>query len=240
MVAVENTHAVKPLKEDRGKEELEAEAKLLLPLESLLSAGIHIGTRIKTKDMKQFVFRVRPDGLFVLDVEKTDERIRQAAKFIARLDPSKVVVVSARLYGRVPVKKFCEITAAMPVTGRFPPGMLTNPSHNSYLEPQLLIVTDPVADKQAVEEASLIGIPVLALCDTDNDFSNVDFSIPTNNKGRRALATVYWLLARQVLRERGVLPADGDLSASIDDFEVKPSVSEEPEESEESDVKNEG
>ena len=241
MVAVKKTPAVKPLKEDEGEEELKVEAELLLPLESLLSAGIHIGTRIKTKDMQQFVFRVRPDGLFVLDVKETDERIRKAAKFIARLDPSKVVVVSARLYGRTPVIKFCETTSATPVTGRFPPGMFTNPSHKNYLEPQLLIVADPAADKQAVEEASSVGIPVLALCDTDNDFSNVDFSIPTNNKGRRALATIYWLLARQVLRERGMLSVDGNLSASIDDFEVKPSeVSEEPGESEESDVENEG
>jgi len=240
MGEVKNTPAVEPLDEDVSKEELEKEAELLLPIESLLSAGIHIGTRIKTKDMKEFVFRVRPDGLFVLDVKKTDERMRKASKFIVRFDPLKVVVVSARLYGRVPVKKFCEIAGAIPVTGRFPPGMLTNPSHKGYLEPQLLIVTDPMADKQAVEEASSIGIPVLALCDTDNSFSDIDFVIPTNNKGRRALATVYWLLARQVLRERGALPADGDITALIDDFEVKPEVSEDLGETEESDVTNEG
>ena len=204
-----------------------AAAELLLPIDTLLSAGIHIGTRIKTKDMEPFIFRVRPDGLFVLDVKKTDERIRAAAKFIAQFEPSRVIATSARLYGRVPVKKFCEITRATLILGRFMPGLFSNPSYSGYVEPQVIIVTDPKADKQAVSEASVVGVPVVALCDTDNMFADIDFAIPTNNKGRRALATVYWLLARQVLRERGELPQDGDLSVSIDDFETKLAEAEE-------------
>lgn len=211
------------------EEEIAAAAttELLLPIDTLLSAGIHIGTRIKTKDMEPFIFRVRPDGLFVLDVKKTDERIRAAAKFIARFEPPRVVVTSARLYGRVPVKKFCEITGATVILGRFMPGLFSNPSYSGYIEPQVLIVTDPKADKQAVSEASVVGVPVIALCDTDNTFADIDFAIPTNNKGRRALATVYWLLARQVLRERGELPPDGNLPVSIDDFETKLAETEE-------------
>lgn len=205
----------------KDEEELGVGAELLLPLESLLSAGIHIGTRIKTKDMEPFIYRVRPDGLYVLDVKKTDERIRMAAKFITRFDPSKVVVASSRLYGRTPVEKFCELTHSLHILGRFLPGLFSNPVHSSHLEAEVVIVTDPKADRQAVKEAAMIGIPVIALCDTDNDFINVDFVIPANNKGRRALATMYWLLARQVLRERGELPADTELSTSIDDFETK-------------------
>ncbi|MDQ1281392.1 MAG: small subunit ribosomal protein [Thermoproteota archaeon] len=205
----------------KDEEELGAGAELLLPLESLLSAGIHIGTRIKTKDMEPFIYRVRPDGLYVLDVKKTDERIRMAAKFITRFNPSKVVIASSRLYGRTPVEKFCELTQSLHILGRFLPGLFSNPVHSRHIEAEVVIVTDPKADKQAVKEAAMIGIPVIALCDTDNDFINVDFVIPANNKGRRALATMYWLLARQVLRERGELPADTELSISIDDFETK-------------------
>lgn len=201
--------------------EKSAEEALLLPRETLLSAGIHIGTRIKTADMEPFIYRVRPDGLFVLDVKKTDERIRVAAKFLAQFEPQKVVAVSARLYGRTPVKKFCEVTNAIPVVGRFLPGLFTNPSFPYHLEPDVVLVTDPRADRQAVKEASVVGIPVVALCDTDNSFSNIDLVIPTNNKGRRALAMVYWLLARQVLRERGELGPDEDLSLSVEDFETK-------------------
>ena len=205
----------------KDEAELGAGAELLLPLESLLSAGIHIGTRIKTKDMEPFIYRVRPDGLFVLDVKKTDERIRMAAKFIAKFEPSKVVVASSRLYGRTPIEKFCGLTHSLPILGRFLPGLFSNPLHSSHIEAEIVIVTDPKADRQAVKEAAMIGIPVIALCDTDNDFINVDFVIPANNKGRRALATMYWLLARQVLRERGGIPADSELSTSIDDFETK-------------------
>ena len=195
--------------------------ELLLPQDTMLSAGIHIGTRMKTKDMDPFIYRVRPDGLFVLDVKKTDERIRIAAKFLARFEPSKIVAVAARLYGRDPVKRFCEVTKAKPIIGRFIPGMLSNPLHPGRIEPSVVIVSDPKADVQAVVEATAIGVPVIALCSTDNDFASVDFVIPTNNKGRRALAVVYWLLARQMLRERGEIPPDGSPTLSLDDFEVR-------------------
>jgi len=205
------------------EEEIETpdEEELLLSQDTMLSAGIHIGTRMKTKDMATFIYRVRSDGLFVLDVKKTDERIRVAAKFLARFEPSKIATVAARLYGRSPVEKFCEVVGAAPIIGRFIPGLLSNPLYPNRIEPSVIIVSDPKADVQAVKEASTVGIPVVALCSTDNDFSYVDFAIPTNNKGRRALAVIYWLLARQILRERGEIPQDGEMSQSIDDFEVK-------------------
>ncbi len=201
--------------------EIQVIEELLLPQDTLLSAGIHIGTRMKTKDMVPFIYRMRPDGLFVLDVKKTDERIKVAAKFLARFEPSKIIAVAARLYGREPVKRFCEVTKATPIIGRFIPGMLSNPLYAGRVEPNIVIVSDPKADLQAVKEAGAMGIPVIALCSTDNEFAGVDFVIPTNNKGRRALAVIYWLLARQVLRERGELPPDGSPTLSIDDFEVK-------------------
>jgi len=207
---------------DKNEEvEVPAEEELLLSRDVLLSAGIHIGTRMKTRDMNPFIYRVRPDGLFVLDVKKTDERLRVTAKFLARFEPPKIAAVAARLYGRDPVRRFCEVTGATPIIGRFIPGLFSNPLYPDRIEPGVVIVSDSRADVQAVKEASSIGIPVIGLCSTDNDFSDVDLAIPTNNKGRRALAVIYWLLARQILRERGELPPDGDLSLSIDDFEVK-------------------
>jgi small subunit ribosomal protein S2 len=201
--------------------------ELLLPRDALLSAGIHIGTRMKTKDMSPFIYRVRPDGLFVLDVKKTDERIRVVAKFLARFEPSKVAVISARLYGHTPVQKFCELTKATSLVGRFIPGMLSNPLYPNRIEPSIVVVSDPKADLQAVKEATAIGVPVVALCSTDNDFTDVDLAIPTNNKGRRALAVIFWLLARQVARERGEIAPDKDVQFSIDDFEAKVTKEEE-------------
>ena len=210
------------MSEEKKEEEIaSSDEELLLPQDTLLSAGIHIGTRMKTQDMNQFIYRIRPDGLYVLDIKKTDERIRVVAKFLARFDPAKVVAVAARLYGRDPVEKFCDVTGATPVLGRFIPGMLSNPIYPKRIEPSVIIVSDPKADAQVVKEASIMGIPVIALCSTDNEFRDVDLVIPTNNKGRRALAIIYWLLARQIMRERGEIPPDGDINLSVDDFEVK-------------------
>jgi small subunit ribosomal protein S2 len=197
------------------------EEELLIPRDTLLSAGIHIGTRMKTGDMEQFIYRVRADGLFVLDVKKTDDRIRVAGKFLARFEPGKIAAAAARLYAQEPISKFCQVTGATPVVGRFIPGLLSNPLYPNRIEPEVLIVSDPRADLQAVKEAASVGIPVVALCSTDNEFNGVDLVIPTNNKGRRALAVIYWLLARQTLRERGELPVDKDLPLTVDDFEAK-------------------
>ncbi|MEM1884590.1 MAG: 30S ribosomal protein S2 [Candidatus Jordarchaeales archaeon] len=198
-----------------------SEAELLIQLDKYLAAGVHIGTQVKTQSMLPFIYRVRPDGLYVLDVRKTDERIRVAARFLARFEPSKILVVSTRTYGQRPAKKFAEITRARVVTDRFIPGTLTNPSLPNYVDVDVVVVTDPRTDAQALIEAEKAGIPTVALCDTDNSTSKVNLCIPTNNKGRKALSLIYWLLARQVLRERGELPEDGELQIPIEEFEAK-------------------
>jgi small subunit ribosomal protein S2 len=223
----EDTKETKEEKKPEEETAIATEEELLLPRDTLLSAGIHIGTRMKTKDMEPFIYRIRPDGLFVLDVKRTDDRIRVTAKFLARFEPAKIAAAAARLYAQEPVKKFCEAIGATPVVGRFIPGLLSNPLYPNRIEPEILVVSDPRADFQAVKEASSAGIPVVALCSTDNEFSGVDLVIPTNNKGRRALAVVYWLLARQVLREKGELALDKDLPLTIEDFEAKISKEEE-------------
>jgi len=194
---------------------------LLIPLEDLLAAGLHIGTRIKTGDMEPYIYRVRPDGLFILNIGKTDEKIRLAARFIARFEAERTLIISSRLYGKTPVERFCALARTVPLVGRFMPGLISNPLQPYHADPQVVMVTDPRADWQSIKEASTAGVPVIALCDTDNVFSGVDLAIPVNNKGRRALAMLYWLLARQVLRERGELAADGTITATVDDFETK-------------------
>lgn len=199
-----------------------SEADLLAPMDKYLAAGCHIGTQVKTQDMEPFVYRQRPIGLYVLDVRKTDERIRTAGKFISRFDPSKVVVVSGRVYGKKPVETFAYYTGAHAFTDRFIPGTLTNPNiagPRIYIEPELVILTDPRTDQQALSEAAKIGVPVIALCDTDNMTTNVDYVIPSNNRGRKALALVYFLLSRQVLRERGDISPDGEAAFTAEDFE---------------------
>jgi len=195
--------------------------ELLIPLDKYLVAGVHIGTHICTKYMEEFVYRVRPDGLYILDVSKIDERLRIAAKFIARFEPSKIVAVSARQYGQKPVQQFCKYTGCKPIIGRFIPGTFTNPRLEWYLEPDVVIITDPRADSQAVIEAAEMGIPTVAFADTDNRTEYLDLIIPANNKGRKSLALLYWLLARQVLRERGELKPTEDLPVPVEEFEAK-------------------
>ena len=224
----EETVEEEPAAEEKAEEAPPTE-ELLLPRDTLLSAGIHIGTRMKTLDMEPFIYRVRPDGLFVLDVKKTDDRIRVTAKFLSRYEHAKVAVAATRLYAQEPVKKFCQLTGSTPLIGRFIPGQLSNPQYPGRIDPEIILVSDPRADAQAVKEASKVGIPIVALCSTDNEFAGVDLVIPTNNKGRRALAVIFWLLARQVLRERGELGPDKDPPATIEDFEAKVTREEEEE-----------
>lgn len=171
--------------------------------------------------MEKYIFRVRSDGLYVLDIQKTDERIRQIAKLLAKYEPDDILVVATRQYGQAPIKKFGELTGASTIPGRFIPGTLTNPTYNKFIEPKIIVVTDPRSDAQAILEAKQNGIPVIALCDTENLLSFVDIAIPVNNKGRKAIALVYWLLARQVLRERGIIGEDEDLDVDASDFELK-------------------
>ncbi len=193
----------------------------LVPLDQYLAAGVHIGTQQKTKDMKKFIYRVRQDGLYVLDVRKTDERLRIAGKFLAKFEPDKILAVSVRLYGQKPVKKFGEVTGARAMPGRFLPGTMTNPAVKNFFEPDVLIVTDPRADHQALKEAVEVGIPIVALVDTENLLSYVDLAIPTNNKGRKALALIYWILAREILYNRKEIESREDFKVPVEDFEMR-------------------
>ncbi|WP_406657884.1 30S ribosomal protein S2 [Methanolobus sp. ZRKC2] len=172
----------------------------LVPIDEYLAAGVHIGTQQKTENMMKFVYRVRTDGLYVLDIQATDERIKLASNFLSSYDASRILVVSARQYGQYPAKMFAKAIGAKSMVGRFIPGTLTNPKVENFFEPDAVIVTDPTGDAQVIKEANDIGIPVVALCDTNNMTSNVDLVIPTNNKGRKALSLVYWLLAREVAK----------------------------------------
>ena len=198
-----------------------AEVDLLIELDKYLAAGVHIGTQVQTKTMEPFVYRIRGDGLYVLDVRKTDERIRTAARFLSHYDPQNIAVVSVRQYGQRPVDQFCRELGSKSLSGRFIPGTFTNSEYEDFFEPDVVILTDPRADAQALSEAVRAHVPVVALCDTDNSTSNVDLVIPTNNKGRRALSLMFWLLARQILRERGDLGPADEFKSGVSDFEAR-------------------
>jgi small subunit ribosomal protein S2 len=203
------------------KEKTEETEDMMVPEETYLTSGVHIGTRQKTSDVKDFIYKVRNDGLYIIDVQKTDKKIKEAAQMISKYKPEDVLLVSVRLYGQKPISMMADKTGVKTLQGRFQPGTLTNPSGGDFLEPELLIVTDPLADMQALQEAKNVGVPVIALCDTNNQLRFVDLAIPTNNKGRRALALVYWLLTRAVLKEQGKIKKDDDFKLEVEDFEAE-------------------
>ena len=199
----------------------EVEAKeLLIDEDTFLTCGVHIGTKQKSKDMEPYVYKVRDDGLRILNVNMTSEKVVEAAQFLKDFDPKDVLVVSARQYGWKPATKFAESCGFECIAGRFTPGRLTNPEMRFFIEPKVIVLTDPAADAQAFREATNIKIPVIAMCDSNNLTTNVDIVIPGNNKGRRSLALIYWLLSREILRIRGELAADEDLEETIDGFEA--------------------
>ena len=203
------------------KQAVATEPAMMVSEETYMTSGVHIGTRQKTADIKEFIYKVRNDGLYIIDVKKTNERIKAAAKFLAKYDPSKILAVSVRQYGQKPVRKLGEATGIQVLDGRFQPGTLTNPNAKTFLEPEIILLTDPLADIQALHEAKNIGIPVLALCDTNNETKYIDYVIPTNNKGRRALALIFWLLARAILLERGKIKSDEEFTTTVEDFEAE-------------------
>ena len=203
--------------------ELQEAEDLLVTEDTYLTSGVHIGTQQKSASMKPFIYKVRTDGLYVLDIKQTDTRIRVAAKFLAHFKPNTILVVAQRQYGQKPARVFAQAIGAQVFAGRFIPGTLTNPELMAFTEPSVLVATDPAptVDGQALKEAVNIGVPIVGLCDTNNETRFVDVIIPTNNKGRRALATVFWLLARETLKARGQIQNDADFAPTIDDYEAQ-------------------
>ena len=199
----------------------EVEAKeLLIDEDTFLTCGVHIGTKQKSKDMEPYIHKVRDDGLRILNVNLTSEKIIETANFLKEYEAKDVLVVSARQYGWKPAKKFANTCGFNCIAGRFTPGRLTNPEMRYFIEPKIIVLTDPAADAQAFREAINIKIPVIAMCDSNNLTNNIDIIIPGNNKGRRSLALIYWLLSREILRIRGELGSEDDLEETIDDFEA--------------------
>ncbi|MCX8146866.1 MAG: 30S ribosomal protein S2 [Candidatus Woesearchaeota archaeon] len=188
--------------------------KLLVPIDEYLKAGIHIGTKFKTKHMANFIYKARPDGLFVLNLQKIDERIDICASMLARYAPNEILVASRRENSWKAVKAFGKATGIRVFAGRYPPGILTNPQLKTFTEIKIMFVTDSWPDRNAVNDAKIIGIPVIALCDTNNQANDIDFVVPCNNKGKKSLGLLFWILAKEYLRRRGM----GEMNLKLEDF----------------------
>lgn len=212
-----------------------------LPLkqEIFLEAGVHIGTKIRTNDMKKFVFRRRDDGLYILDLRQSAERLIAAAKLIARYKPEDVLVVASRIYSSNPASRFSMITGIPALKGRFIPGTMTNMTYKGFREPRLLFVCDPKGEREAIAEGAKNGVPIIALCDTDNETKFVDFVIPINNKGKRSLALIFYILAREIALAQGQIKSYDEFKHDIGYFEQLVVPEEEAQAKEEAPAKEE-
>ena len=198
--------------------ETKEDQDLLVPRNEYLKAGIHVGTKFKTKYMSDFIYETRADGLSVMNVQKINDRIKIAAKFLSRFNPEDIIVVARREHAWRAIKKFGKAMGCTIFAGRYPPGIMTNPNLKNYIEPKVLIVTDAKVDKNAVFDAIKIGIPVIALSDTNNEANFVDLVLPCNNKGKKSIALVYWILAREYMKIKGLIKSDDEFKEKLEDF----------------------
>ena len=205
-------------KQEIDETELYKGKDLLIDIETYLKSGVHIGTKVKTGEMRRYIFKKRNDGLMVFNIETIDTRIRLIAKMLAKYNGKDIVVVARRLYGHKPARKMAGMIGAREFTGRFIPGTFTNPQARIFHEPKIILVTDPVADAQALKEATETGVPVIAIAGSDSPLKNVDLVVPANNKGRKSLALIYYLLAREVLVERKEIARES-FASNVNDFE---------------------
>jgi len=215
------------LRDSQEVENMSEKESMLIKQEKYLEAGIHIGTKLKVVDMNRFIYRARSDGLFVLDLRKVDERIRMAGKMLATYDPKDIVIVASRTYSTNAASKFAQVTGARLLSGRVVPGTFTNVHRDDFTEPKLLFTCDPKGERQAVLEAGKMGIPTIGLCDTDNYTSYLDWVIPCNNKGRRSLALIFYLLAREMAMSTGKISSYDEFKATLEEFETPEKTEEE-------------
>ncbi|MBW2969865.1 30S ribosomal protein S2 [Candidatus Woesearchaeota archaeon] len=192
------------------------ESTFLVPQEQYLKSGIHIGTKFRTKYMDPFIYKTRADGLSVLNLQKIDERIKQAANMLSQYAPEEILVCSRRENGWKAVKAFGKNTGIKVFAGRYPPGILTNPKLETFMEVKVVLVTDSWPDRNAIKDAIQVGIPVIALCDTNNQSNDIDLVVPCNNKGKKSLGLLFYILAREYLRLRGMLKDEPPFT--VDDF----------------------
>jgi small subunit ribosomal protein S2 len=211
--------AEKAEKEEKVEEKKEEKSGMPVKQEAFLEAGMHIGTKIRTSDMSSFIFKRRDDGLYILDLRKSAERLMAAAKMISKYKPEEVSVVASRIYSGNPAARFAKLTGVNVIKGRFTPGTMTNMSFKGFTEPKIILVCDPKGEREALLESVRNGVTVIGFCDSDNETKFVDLIVPLNNKGKRSLALAFYILAREIMLAQGKIASYDEFPHQVQYFE---------------------
>jgi small subunit ribosomal protein S2 len=195
--------------------------ELLVPLEEYVKAGIHLGTKIISGDMRRYIYRRRADGLAILNTNSIDEKLREAIKFLSGFKPDEIILVCKREAGWGAARLFSEITGIRVFTKKYPAGIVTNPKIEGFFEPSLVIICDPWLDKNAIHDAEILNIPIVGLCDSNNLTKHIDYVVPCNNKSNKTLGLVFYILGEGYCKAHS-LPFSAKISDFTGEEEAKP------------------
>lgn len=191
----------------------------LVPIEDYLKSSIHLGTRVITPDMRQYVYKRRADGLAVLNTSLIDKKLRDAVDYLSQFSPEDIILVCKREVGWKAALLFSKVTKIRTFTKKYPPGILTNPKLDTFIETKLVFISDPWLDKNALADANNIGVPVLSVCDTNNYTQGITKKIIGNNKSAKSLGIIFYLMAKLYVEKRGLDSKVPDISEFIDDWD---------------------
>ncbi len=200
------------------KDEEEVVENTLVPMEDYLKASIHLGTRVITPDMRAYVYRRRADGLAVFNTAMLDQKIREALAYFEKFKSEDMILVCKREAGWKAAQKFAELTGVRIFTKKYPAGILTNTNLENFFETKLVVIADPWLDKNALEDARRVHVPVLSICDTNNFTQGITKILPGNNKSAKSLGMILYLMAKHYC-ETHKIKADVKIQDFIDNWD---------------------
>jgi small subunit ribosomal protein S2 len=205
------------------KEKVKAKKRtdMLIPLDEYVKAGIYLGTKVVTPEMKPFVYRRRADGLAIFNTDLIDEKLKEGVEYLSKFEPKDVILVCKRQAGWKAASKFSEITGIRTFTKKYPAGILTNTTLPDFFETELTIVVDSWLDKNALHDTLRVKKKVLMICDTNNFSKGTDKIIIGNNKSPKSLGVIFYILARGYCKARGIEADIPDLEWWTEEFEEK-------------------
>jgi small subunit ribosomal protein S2 len=193
------------------------DSKTLVPAEDYLTAGVHIGTKYKNGYSNKYIQKSRADGLKIIDTEMIDAKLKVLIKFLSKYDAADIAIMGRRENAKKPLQLFSKLLGCDVFTGRYLPGKLTNASLTDFKEYKVVIVCDPLTDKNILNEAFETGTFTIGFCDTNNKTNKLDLVIPINNKGKKSLGLALMLVAKHYLANKGILK-ESDFKYTVDDF----------------------